>query len=50
MQRTKKKQASYADGRLRDASVAARQRTTGVRDRLMQLLRTAARKREDRPA
>jgi len=45
MQRPRKKQASYADGRIRDASIAARQRATNVRDRLMQLLRTAARKR-----
>lgn len=42
-----KKYPSYEAGRVRDPSVAARQGATGVRARLMQLLRVAARKRED---
>lgn len=41
-----KKQPSYQDGRLRDPSLAARQRSSGVRSRLMQMLRAAVRKRE----
>jgi len=41
-----KKEPSYEAGRVRDASVAARQNVSGVRARLMQLLRVAARKRE----
>jgi hypothetical protein len=42
-----RKEPSYEAGRVRDPSVAARQGATGVRARLMQLLRVAARKRED---
>jgi hypothetical protein len=44
-----KKKPSYAEGRVRNASVAARQSATGVRARLMQLLRVAVRKREPQP-
>jgi len=41
-----KNKPSYVEGRVRDASVAARQSAAGVRARLMQLLRAAVRKKD----
>jgi hypothetical protein len=44
-----KKKPSYAEGRVRNPTVAARQSATGVRARLMQFLRIAVGKRDRRP-